>query len=57
MTSHPTASPSDATFSTLHSAWQGLWVAATSSPWIAAGFAILVLLTAARAVHAVAHTS
>jgi len=41
----------------LHGVWHGIWLGATSSPWIAAGLIAFVLLMAVRLVHAVAYPS
>jgi hypothetical protein len=49
------ASTSGPVLQSLDAVWQGIWMAATSSAWAAAGILLFLILAMVRVVHAIAH--
>jgi HNH endonuclease len=55
LSTFPSPTPSTPVTTVLDSKLHALWLAATSSPWAAAGLMFVLLLTMVRVVHALAH--
>jgi hypothetical protein len=51
----PPVPPSTPTSTLVHTMLDGFWLAATSSPWVAIGITVFLLITGVRLVHAAAH--
>jgi hypothetical protein len=49
------ASTSGSIVQSLDAVWHGIWIAATSSAWAAAGILVFLVLAMIRVVHAIAH--